>query len=170
MPLDWQNQLAFVLDVETEYASMFASFRVVARMHLHDVDDLRQRWSLRRARIYCPMLRFAYLIECWKNAVAHPRPLYQPCRWCGLSNEKTQETNDRMSGEVCCGECYDIVCNEDILCYDVICDFLPPDLRYQWNEHARRLAFARANPYVHNPGTPRAIYGPHSMLTISHYV
>ena len=40
MPTSCQNQLALVRDIDIEYTSLFASFRVVARMSLHQVEKL----------------------------------------------------------------------------------------------------------------------------------
>ena len=161
MPTSWQNQLALVSDIDIEHTSIFASFRVVARMHLHEVEDDTERMRLLKARVHCPMLRMAYLFECWQNDVRNSRLLYRPCDWCGIPTEKQ-----------CCmsfSECEGEVCNA---CKDRFrgcrrCrnnsvgqfEGLPDSLRAQWIVHAYRLAYGKDNPHDRSLGFLPPFYG-----------
>ena len=160
MQTSYQNQLALVRDIEIEYASLFASFRVVARMSFHEVDNYDERIRLLIARVHCPMLRMAYLFECWQNDVSNSRMLYRPCVWCGIPTEKQ-----------CCmflSECEREVCND---CKDRFLgcrrctasvgqfEGLPDSLRAQWVVHAYRLAYGKDNPHDRDLGCLPPFYG-----------
>ena len=107
MPTRCQNQLALVRDIDIETTSIFASFRVVARMSFHEVDNYDERIRLLIARVHCPMLRMAYLFECWQNDVSNSRLLYSPCVWCGTPTDKQcWMFLSECEGEVC-NDCKD---------------------------------------------------------------
>ena len=149
MPTSYQNQLARVRDIEVEYTSIIASFRVVARMSFHEVDNYGERIRLLKARVHCPMLRMAYLFECWQNDVRNSRLLYSPCVWCGIPTEKQCILSSlECEGEVC-KDCHDRFagCRR---CTASVGQFagLPDSLRAQWIVHAYRLAYGKENPCV----------------------
>ena len=167
MPTSWQNQLTLVSDIEIEFTSIFASFRVVARMCLHEGEDYDERIRLRRARVHCPMLRMAYQMECWRNAVCNSRLLCIPCSWCGIPTEKKcGMLLDECDGQVC-GDCKDrwLGCRKctqsrsSSLSYGSVGPFagLPHCLVAQWIVHAYRLAYRHSGVfppvYGHDPGS-----------------
>ena len=136
-------------DVDIEYTSIFASFRVVARMHLHEVEDYTERMRLLKARVHCPMLRMAYQMECWRNAVSDSRVLCNPCNLCGRPTER----RCRLKGRI--PECQYQVCKDCDetrfgcrRCMDFVGTFygLPECLKAQWIVHAYRWAYGRDNP------------------------
>ena len=160
MPTRCQNQLALVRDIDIETTSIFASFRVVARMSLHEVENYDERIRLLKARVHCPMLRMAYLLECWQNAVNTSRVLCSPCVWCGIPTVKQCIMNlSECEGEVC-DDCRDrwMGCRQ---CTNSVGHFegLPHYLKAQWLVHAYRLGYGRDNPHDHSLGFLPPFYG-----------
>ena len=147
MPSSCQNQLELVRDIEIQCVSLFASFRVVARMSLHEVDNYDERIRLLEARVHCPMLRMAYLFECWQNDVKNSRVLHSPCVWCGIPTEKQCFMFlSECEGEVCndCNGRYQ-GCRR---CTASVGQFvgLPESIQAQWTVHAYRMAYGKDNP------------------------
>ena len=154
MPSSCQNQLALVRDIEIECVSLFASFRVVARMSLHEVDNYDERIRLLEARVHCPMLRMAYLFECWQNDVKNSRVLHSPCVWCGIPTEKQCFSFAAFGAEA--PECEVDVCNDCNAryqgcrrCTASVGQFvgLPESIQAQWTVNAYRWAYGKDHPH-----------------------
>ena len=149
MPTSWQNQLALVSDIDIEYTSIFASFRVVARMRLHEGENYDERIRLLKARVHCPMLRMAYQMECWRNAVCNARLLCIPCSWCGIPTEEKCHWEPFECEARVCGDCKKrwLGCRKCRNCKDKWVEGpfagLPSCLREQWVVHAYRLNYGR---------------------------
>ena len=159
MPTSWQNQLTLVSDIEIEFTSIFASFRVVARMCLHEGEDYDERIRLLEARVHCPMLRMAYLFECWQNDVNNSRVLHSPCVWCGIPTEKQCFSFAAFGAEA--PECEVDVCNDCNAryqgcrrCTASVGHFvgLPESIKAQWTVYACRLAYGKDHPHDRDLG------------------